>query len=234
MVVLDLPEDRIRPPANELRAPSNVEIVALVPEDSTESGELEHATLRFDALLLTPVPRSGPTEPVRVLVDRGDGSTNVRDLARARLDATELVLLPASECFVASEREKLTKEQAETVLEAHGFPDETAQDFTESFSGRIDLVAVRPGPRFRRYFSGKSTVGRFLTKKRFRDSEAAVDGLDLPPSNRAELEQTVSVLRPTMTLRGGIKNGAEHALQFLVLRTPCFEYGPGRKVPNGG
>jgi hypothetical protein len=30
-----------------------------------------------------------------------------------------------------------------------------------------------------------------------------------------------------MTLRGRIKDGAKHAKQWVVLRTACFEYGPG-------
>jgi hypothetical protein len=232
VAVFDLPKSRIRPPASELKAPSKVDIVALTHTHAARGGMAGTQTTRFEALLLTPLKRSGATTPVRVLIERGNNDSTATALARATVDGTTFVLLPASDCFVAPRQIALSHRSAMTILDGYGLPATTAKDYVDSFAGPIDFVPVLPSARFNRYFSGHSTVGRFLTKSEFATSAAARNGLELPERNRATTVQTVRVVAPAMTLRGRIKGGLASALQYVVLRTMCFDYGPGRPVKH--
>jgi hypothetical protein len=227
VAVFDLPQSRIQPPTSDLPAPSKVEIFAFT---RAAGGAIAGDGMRLGALLLTPIKRSGAPQPVRVVIERGKDSSAAMALARATLEPTEFVLLPAGECFVAPRRIGLTPERAMTLLDGHGFSAATARDYVESFEGLVDYVAARPGVQFRRYFSGRRTVGRFLTDAEFATSAEARDGLELPKDNRATFRQTVRAIAPAMTLRGRIKSGLDSALQFLVLRPGCFQYGRGERV----
>ena len=229
VAVFELPSDQIRAPGSDLDAPSNVEVIALTPGRATEGGPVTHEATRFEALLLTSVPASGATVPVRVLIERGNEGVSTSDLAKARLDATEFVLLPADDCFAARNRVGLAPNRALDILRGHGFSEARAKEWVESFSGPIDFVSLRPGTQYNRYYSG-STVGPFLTDARFSTSDAARDGLELPETNQATMLQSVRVIAPAMTLRGRIRGGVRRALQFLVLRTACFHYGRGKPV----
>jgi hypothetical protein len=226
----DLPASAVKPPTMELTAPAKVEIIAVTP---TRRSTATHKTSRFDALLLTRVPRAGPSGPVRFLVSRGKGDSTVLALARHRVDSTEFFLLPSADCFFAPPEYGLSPGKAEAILEAYGFPERSAQGFASSFSGVVDYVHVNPGKSLKRYFSGDKRVGSFLTATTFRNSKRARAGLHLPGQNRATRRQSVRALEPTMTLRGGIKGGNGKARQFIVLRQECFDFGPGRPVPAG-
>ena len=226
VAAFDLPADRVRPPANELRAPSRIELIALIPKPVARASATTHEPTQFEALLLTPVKRSGASGAVRVLVERGEDDANARDLARATLDASEFVLLPAGDCFVAPRRDDLRELRARALLEAYGFAEEEAKSYVDSFAGPIDFIPVLPGKEFRRYHSG-NRIGRFLTEALYRTRRSARNGLALPPENQAEIRQSVRVVAPTMALFGRVKNGVGAVTQYFVLRAGCFSYAGG-------
>jgi hypothetical protein len=223
----ELPAGEVKAPATELRAPTKVDIVAVTP---TPSGTATQAAMHFSALLLTRVPKAGPSGPVRVLVARGKGDSTAMALARHSIDSTQFFLLPSADCFFAPAERGLSHRQAETILETYGFSDHRAEDFAGSFAGPVDFLHVNPGKTLNRYFSDVNKAGSFLTDWTFRTSRGARLGLHLPKKNRATLVQTVRALKPTMTLRGRIKDAVGGARQFIVLRRECFDFGAGRRV----
>ncbi len=85
-----------------------------------------------------------------------------------------------------------------------------------------------------RVFSGDSTTGAFLTKVKPKNREHAIEGLSLPPWNKAEFIQEVLVPAGTRLLRsralpvpqfGRFRGGLE---QFELLeRIPVKNFGPG-------
>jgi hypothetical protein len=230
LAAFDLPASQVEKPTVELRAPTQVDLVAVTP---TPRRKVTHETTHFSALLLTRVPRTGPTGAVHVLLNRGDDDATSMALARHQADSTRFFLLPSADCFFLPAESGLSQRQVETILVTYGFSDEKAKDFASSFSGPVDLVRINPGRTFNRYFSN-GKIGSFLTNWRFRTSRGARRGLALPPSNKASRVQTVRATRPTMALFGRIKNASDGARQFLVLRpAECFDFGSGRPVPGG-
>jgi hypothetical protein len=223
VAVFELPQDRVRRPANELRAPSRIELLAVTPARASRAARIVHDTLRFDAVLLTPVERSGAAAPVRVLVERGEDGAIAKELARASVAASEFVLLPAGDCHVAPRRDDLAPLRARALLEGYGFDEEEARSFVASFAGTIDFVPLHPGRTLQRYHSG-NRIGRFLTDAVYWTQRAARRGLALPDKNLGETRQRVKVIAPTMALVGRIRDGMGGVTQFFVLRPSCLEY----------
>lgn len=226
VAVFELPADRVRPPVDELGAPSPIEIIALTPKPGGGAGATTHESTQFEARLLTPVKRWGATDAVRVRVERGENGETARSLAAATRDATEFVVLPGRDCFVAPRRDDLTEVRARALLEGYGFSEDEAKSFADSFAGPIDFVPVLPGHEFKRYHSGNH-VGLFLTERFYRTQTSARRGLALPPTNKAKIRQVVRVVAPTMALRGRIKKAVGDATQYFVLRAGCFSYAGG-------
>jgi hypothetical protein len=223
-----LPAEQVQAPTSELRAPAQIEVVAVTP---TSGANATHAATRFTALLLTRIPKTGPTGPVRVLVSRGKDDSTAMALARHRVDSTKFFLLPSADCFFAPAQGSLSHHQTEAILETYGFSAGKAKQFARSFSGLVDFVRINPGRTFYRYFS-RGRTGSFVTDWRFKSSGGAQRGLALPDENKASEAQTVSARRPTMALRGRIRGASDGAPQYIVLRQECFDFGPGHPVPS--
>lgn len=97
--------------------------------------------------------------------------------------------------------------------------------------GKIISYVTKKDEVFYRVFSGNSTVGSFLTKVPPKSSQQAIQGLALPPGNKAEFLQKVIVPAGTRVQRSralsafGQRGGLE---QFQLLdKIPAKNFGPG-------
>jgi hypothetical protein len=230
-----LPVAKIEPPIVPLKAPADIEIIAVEPVTAVGS-RISHSTSAFSARLLTsvrrskspapkpkPSPKPKPPKPatpvapsakdppkpgtsVLVTIHRGRGNATVKAFLRALRDGDHFFLLRAGPaCATERARHGLSLRGAAAILRRYGFSPIRSRGFAHSFTGPIDFVALRKGQSFRRYFSDGNERGWFLTKKTFHDPQRARKELELPLANQATRVQEVTVTKATMGLRGDVR-----------------------------